>query len=146
MGKHWDTKDSGQPFPTSSKTLPRGVKRGSTVSACDQCHRFKVKCIREKDECRRCIANGSTCTYSFSVPAESHVRDDTAESHKVMKQHRNSHSGHQRSPEEGTAIFRFLVAPLTLCLGAGFNLDRDNLISSLEENENTGESCYPNHK
>ena len=104
IGSHWDTKDSGQPSPTPSNGLPRGIKRGA--SACDQCHRFKVKCIREQDQCRRCIANGSRCTYSFSAPAASHVRNETAESHRLTKQHRDSHSGQQLSPMEGTRLFR----------------------------------------
>lgn len=101
MGEHSDTRGSEQPFQTSTKPLPRGVKRASTISACDQCHRFKVKCIREDDQCRRCITNGSRCTYSFAAPVESPVRNDTAESHRLMKQHRNGHSGQRLVPKEG---------------------------------------------
>jgi Fungal Zn(2)-Cys(6) binuclear cluster domain len=40
----------------------------STATACDQCHRCKVRCCSGRPSCERCQKNGSTCTYSLGKP------------------------------------------------------------------------------
>lgn len=59
--------------------------------ACDQCYRFKVKCSRDPDCCKRCANNRSVCTYSAaSGKPESKV--------KAMEEHRKSKP--KQSPRE----------------------------------------------
>jgi hypothetical protein len=37
-------------------------------TACDQCHRCKLKCSRNKPQCQRCESMASPCTYSTGRP------------------------------------------------------------------------------
>jgi hypothetical protein len=67
--------DHSSPSNPTSPTRPRTHSTASGTSnrlmatpACDQCYRFKVKCSRDPDCCRRCANNRSVCTYSAAAP------------------------------------------------------------------------------
>lgn len=47
-----------------SSTLRRQLAGVKYRDSCDSCAHSKVRCSREKPECRRCIGRGTTCTYS----------------------------------------------------------------------------------
>jgi hypothetical protein len=49
--------------PISGKPTRRR-HNSAVASACDQCHRCKLRCSGEKPNCQRCRDNGSACTYS----------------------------------------------------------------------------------
>jgi hypothetical protein len=54
--------------------------------ACDQCYRFKVKCSRDPDCCRRCANNRSVCTYSAAAPpGKPETRSKSPEEHRKKK-------------------------------------------------------------
>ncbi|EJT75581.1 hypothetical protein GGTG_05514 [Gaeumannomyces tritici R3-111a-1] len=62
--------DWAQDVPTALAQVPRQQpKQQQQVSACDQCHRRKLRCSREKPACGRCHFSGRQCTYSLSRPA-----------------------------------------------------------------------------
>ncbi|KAG9238415.1 hypothetical protein BJ875DRAFT_451126 [Amylocarpus encephaloides] len=74
----WDLLPEGlssENSSTSNPTSPTRVRTQSTTGgnrlmvtpACDQCYRFKVKCSRDPDCCRRCANNRSVCTYSAAA-------------------------------------------------------------------------------
>ncbi|PMD46159.1 hypothetical protein L207DRAFT_523582 [Hyaloscypha variabilis F] len=68
----------------------RGAKRASKSSACDQCYRFKVKCVRNGDSCQRCAGNSSICTFSFSSASEEDNDIGPPTSRYAAKRHRFS--------------------------------------------------------
>lgn len=93
---------SSETSSTSNPASPNRVRTHSVVSgnrmmatpACDQCYRFKVKCSRDPNCCKRCANNRSVCTYSAaSGKPESKV--------KAMEEHGKNKL--IRSPQEDVA-------------------------------------------
>ncbi|KAH8648268.1 hypothetical protein BGZ60DRAFT_534950 [Tricladium varicosporioides] len=78
-----------------AKSIPRqegkDPKRRTSAYACDQCHRFKVKCSKESDgaHCKRCTSNGNTCTFSLTPPREDLQRLDTEIVWNPLKRNQN---------------------------------------------------------
>ena len=44
------------------------AKADLAQTACDQCHRCKLRCTRELPHCQRCHKIGSACTFSTGKP------------------------------------------------------------------------------
>lgn len=65
-----NTTDSSPILWGTRKPLPRSRRStGSNMAtACDQCHRCKVRCSGGRPSCERCQSYGSTCTYSLGKP------------------------------------------------------------------------------
>lgn len=47
---------------------PSAPSQRQQTSACDQCHRRKLRCSRQKPACERCHFSNLQCTYSLSRP------------------------------------------------------------------------------
>lgn len=79
-----------------------GKKRALNLSACDQCYRFKVKCVPDGDFCQRCTGNKSVCTYSMGPAPEKEDKVDPRGFGGTAKRHRLSLVERQASIEMNT--------------------------------------------
>jgi Fungal Zn(2)-Cys(6) binuclear cluster domain len=97
------------PHYLSSVEIMSAQQRAES-NACDQCFRRKQSCSKTQPECQRCLASGSSCTYSFGK-----FMGKPKKSLKNRRQFQNStdgtsHEAIKATSEEGNLKCQMLIA------------------------------------
>jgi hypothetical protein len=110
-------------------------------SACDNCHRMKIRCLGD-NPCENCIKWGSSCAYSYTfklgrpqgaknkkqLQTEAHSRSTSSLSTENVVEDSNSHKEEPTAPTrrpqqlgERTASTTRVIDPSIMSINDGFN-------------------------
>ncbi|KAI9925797.1 hypothetical protein MW887_005603 [Aspergillus wentii] len=128
-----------------SPALSCRTKRGLAVSACDQCYRFKVKCVRDGDRCQRCLGNNNVCTFSLSFQDTPRKRRLSNVSPDDSPVRRNTVSSIDTVPEETSLSIDDFLSQDILDTDISWSPIPDSqsgfVYETTSQNQNQNQSC-----